>query len=497
MVWANFLHIYQPYGQQPDILEAVVAQSYRPLVQNLLKHKGAKITLNVNGSLLELFDKYGYQDLIDGLATAGREGKIEFTACAKYHALLPLLSPEETLRQITINDETNRHYLGDAYQPKGIFLPEMAYSPELAPTLEAAGLEWVLMDEIAYNGQVDAIDYTKRYTIKGTKLGVFFRERRVSNMIMAAAVRDVAQLKTALRAEIASDRYILTGMDGETFGHHRPGLEKLLFQTFDDADLNLVHISDLIKLYPEAVECEPVGSTWASSPQDIAQGIQFISWNDPTNPIHALQWELRDLVITRFYELPQDDAEYPRLRQSLDSALASDQFFWASAKPWWSFEQIEEGAKSLLDILRQLPNVDHTQYEEGELLYHRILATAFEWKRSGVLLALERERNDILRIPFKERTLDKGDLMATEWHAFIDMMQDEESQATKRRDYEAAIMWRDAIFKLENKLDIYDAIHVVDLLRMKVPNAVVEDTLKRYKADYLRIRGGQPEQRGA
>jgi hypothetical protein len=497
MYWANFLHIYQPHGQQPDILEMVVKQSYRPLVENLLKHAGARITLNVNGSLLELFDKYGYHDLIKGLAEAGKQGKVEFTGSAKYHALLPFLSPAEILRQIEINNETNRHYLGDAYAPKGIFVPEMAFTPEIAPVLEAAGFEWVILDELAYNGKVETVDFTKLYQIRDTKLFAFFRERRTSNLIMSAVVRSHEQLEHALADVIESDRYMITAMDGETFGHHRPGLENLLFEIFDSPKFNLVTISELFDHYKTIEVIDPIGSTWASSEQDISDGIQFISWSDPENPIHTLQWRLRDLTLEEFYKLDKGDPEWPRLRALLDSALASDQFFWACAKPWWSIEMIEEGAVRLLEILQHLPGIDPIQYAQGELYYHQILANAFGWKREGTLLQIERERDSILRIPFKERTLEKGGAETAVYQAFIDMMAHEETEAAKRRDYEAAVLWRDAVYKIENKSDIYDAIHAVDLLRTKLPNDYVEETIKKYKADYLRIRGGQPEQRGA
>ncbi len=497
MYWSNFLHIYQPHGQQPDILEMVVKQSYRPLVENLLRHDGARITLNINGSLLELFDQYGYHDLIEGLAKAGQQGKVEFTGSAKYHALMPFLSPQEMRRQIDINNETNRHYLGDAYQPQGFFLPEMAYSPQVAPVLEAAGFKWVILDEIAHNGKVETVDYTKLYQIEGTQLYAFFRERRMSNLIMSAVVRRVEQLEEAIRDDLATDRYVVTGMDGETFGHHRPGLENLLFEIFDTPALKLVKMSELFDHYHDVKTVAPVGCTWASSEQDIAQDIQFISWNDPTNPIHQLQWQLRDLTVEAFYKLTATHPEWPRLRGLLDSALASDQFFWACAKPWWSIEMIEQGAYDLLYILQHLPDIDPYQFERGESYYHQILAMAFSWKRDGHLLQIERERDSILRIPFKERTLEKGGGEAGVYHAFIDLMADQEQQAAGRRDYEAAILWRDAVYKLEHKTDIYEAIHAVDLLRTKLPQDEIEAMIKRYKADYLRMRGGQPEQRGA
>lgn len=497
MRWANFLHIYQPYNQQPDILEAVTAQSYRPLIENLAKFPETRLTININGSLLELFEKYGYQDLIAGLVRAYKDGQVEFTGSAKYHALLPFLSPEEALRQIEINNETLRHYFGNDFKPQGIFLPEMAYDPKLAPLLDKAGFKWVIIDEIALGGKVEAVDYTKLYRVKDTKLHVFFRERRTSNLIMSAVVRSKDTLEVAMKEDLASDRYVVTGMDGETFGHHRPGLENLLFELFASPELGMVRMSDLFDHYKDVVEVEPVACTWASSPQDIAEGIQFISWDDPTNPIHALQWKLRDYVLEQFYKLPKEDPEYARLRGMLDIALASDQFFWASAKPWWSIEMIEEGGYRLLEILQHLNTIGPYGFEEGESLYHQIVAAAFDWKRSGHLLAIERERDGIMRIPFKERTLEKGGAEPAVYHAFIDMMAAQEKISKERGDYEAAILWRDAIYKLDKKVDIFEAIHAVDLLRTKLPSDEVEATIKKYKDEYLRVRGGQPEQRGA
>jgi len=102
MYWANFLHIYQPAEQQKDILESVVAQSYRPILEGLKKTKRARLTFNINGSLLELFDDGGYRDLIDILRKLGDEGRIEFTSSAKYHAFLPFLEDDEVVRQIKI-----------------------------------------------------------------------------------------------------------------------------------------------------------------------------------------------------------------------------------------------------------------------------------------------------------------------------------------------------------------------------------------------------------
>jgi hypothetical protein len=52
------------------------------------------------------------------------------------------------------------------------------------------------------------------------------------------------------------------------------------------------------------------------------------------------------------------------------------------------------------------------------------------------------------------------------------------------------------MYKLENKLDIYDTINAIDLVRVEIPNKEVEETIEKYKEKYRTIRGGQPEQRG-
>ena len=75
------------------------------------------------------------------------------------------------------------------------------------------------------------------------------------------------------------------------------------------------------------------------------------------------------------------------------------------------------------------------------------------------------------------------------------MFKELEKKAVTKQEYEKAIMWRDAIYKIENKTDIYDMVHVVELLRLEIPNEEVEKILDKYTDKYKKIRGGQPEQR--
>jgi len=181
----------------------------------------------------------------------------------------------------------------------------------------------------------------------------------------------------------------------------------------------------------------------------------------------------------------------------MDIALASDHFWWASAKPWWSVEMIEDGAYRLLDTLRSIPEISPGTLDRARELYEHIVSTAFGWQRTGKVRTMMREQNSMTRIPFKDRTLGRGGKETGVYYAFIDMMKRLEKESSEKGEYEKAILWRDAIFKLESKLDIYDTVNAIDLLRVALPHGEVEDTILRYKERYRDIRGGQPEQRGS
>lgn len=462
MIWCNFLHIYQPANQVQEILDRVTSECYWPLIKSLLDNSKAKVTLNINAALTERLDK----KVVEGLKTVADRGQIEFTDSAKYHTLLPFLPEEEIERQIKLNRETNQKIIGEAYQPVGFFPPEMAYSPKLLPILERMGYKWLIIDEIAYNGKLNQLTKNASYRIKETNITAFFRERGPSNLIMSAMVRHFEDLKY----DEAKD-YMVTGMDGETFGHHRPGLQDLLTELLISDEFDHKFFSELIDKYP-VEEVIPVVSTWASSQKDIEEGIQFISWDDPNNEIHRLQWELFNLVLHD----PKAN------RELLDQGLASDQFFWASAKPWWSLEQIELGAWTLLSAC-------HT--DKAFDLYLKIIAKAFEWQRSGKVRELSHNMKETARIPFKDKTEKEPWI----YKAFIDLMRGEMKKAAEKENFEEALLWRDAIWKLETKNDIFDAVHAVDLLRKQIADTTIREVLDKYTADYKNLVSGQPEQR--
>lgn len=492
MLWVNFLHIYQPPNQMPDILAKVVNECYRPLFSGLAKIKGAKLVLNINAVLTEMLYLQNYRDVLETIKQMAQSGQLEFTESAKFHAFLPLLPKREIERQIILNRETNRQYFGDVYQPHGFFPPEMGYSREMAEVVSSLGYEWIILDEIAYKGGVDQVSFTKNYRITDLDLGVCFRERRTSNLIMGAVIRSGQSLLKSLQTEISSHRYLLTAMDGETFGHHRPGLENVLFDLYRDKKLPSLLASDLKRAFPQVEIVDPVACSWASSEKDLVDSLPYKLWNDSQNPIHRWKWQMTNLALAEIEKsLSLEKSErkpsyqWRKAREILDMALNSCHYWWASPYGWWSLEMVEAGSYQMLKAIESIPGANQFVSDRAKKLYERIVFKAFEWQRTGYIRSVYSERESWRKIPFRDR------VNSSQFNVVTAALKKEENLATSRGEYEQAIRWRDGRRKLELGTDVYDAIHIVDQLRAEGRLPELSPIIKKYRREYRQQVPGQ------
>ncbi len=447
MYWANFLHIYQPPTQKPYWVKRVTEESYRKILAELKLAPNAKLTLNISAVLVELLEKNDCQDVIDDIRFLLERGQIELTGSAKYHPLLPKIPKDEVIRQIRLNEATLRKYFGDLFKPRGFFPPEMAFSVDVAKIVKELGYEWIIVDELSFSRELGQLDYAKRYTIEGLDdFSIYFRERRMSYKILSGQLGTGNLLIQGLGDRLQRNEYMLTAMDGETFGHHRPGMEHLLGEMFASKELKTIQISDLKKLFPETTPITPLPSTWALMEKDLEKNAPFARWLDPGNTIHEDQWKLVDLAIDVVHRSDSKDPRFPKVREALDRAIHSDQFWWASAKPWWSLEMIEAGAKELNDVVATAPGATEAERKEAEHLYRTIVFTGFEWQRTGLVEALSKQEDEEIR----QRT-DEGlpELPPAEIQKIIENLRKEIASVVSREEYERAAQLRDRIKELE------------------------------------------------
>lgn len=452
MYWINFLHIYQPPTQKSFWVKKIANESYRRITKGLKENPKAKVTLNINAALVELFERDGCMDVVRDLRMLAERGQIDFTDSAKYHAFLPLMPEKEIERQIKLNNETNKKYFGDVYQPKGFFPTEMGYAKKVGDIVSKLGYKWIILDELAFNGTTGSIKPDTIYKLKGNSdLNVYFRDRETSFRILSAEI-GMSVFSSDMLLKLLGDRvnkkeYLITAMDGETFGHHRPGLEDLLFDLYKTKELESVFLSEIDQFFTKRDEVEPLDSSWALMKKDIERNTPYSRWRSDENQIHLWQWELTNMAIAEVENMSMQDPGYEKARNSLDKALHSDQYWWASAQPWWSIEMIEVGAKEYKDILQELP-IDQKKKDKARDLYLSIIQESFEWQRSGKVEELSKLADEDVT---QRITAEMPYIPQEEFDKIVGNLEKQMLTAAKSQEYERAAQIRDRVTELKEK----------------------------------------------
>jgi hypothetical protein len=179
--------------------------------------------------------------------------------------------------------------------------------------------------------------------------------------------------------------------------------------------------------------------------KDLQRNVPFARWDDEGNTIHELQWKLTDLAITTLHAAEANGQSNQQARVLLDRAIHSDQYWWASAKPWWSLEMIERGAKELRDVVHLISGASSDVKHQAQDLYQQIIFTGFEWQREGIVETLAKQEDEEIR----QRT-DVGipKLPKSEVVKIITNLEKEMELVAGRQEYERAAQLRDRIKEL-------------------------------------------------
>ncbi|OGY65496.1 MAG: hypothetical protein A3A04_01745 [Candidatus Harrisonbacteria bacterium RIFCSPLOWO2_01_FULL_40_28] len=452
MYLSSFLHIYQPPTQKELWVRRITDESYRKVFKGLREIERGRLTLNINGILCELLEKYGGHDVIQSIRELVDRGQIELTGSAKYHAFLPKLSEAEIERQIYLNEATLNKYFGANWKKGGFFSPEMAYSFNIAKVAKRMGYKWMIVDELAFP-KGHAFSPNRIYQIEGLDdFGVFFRERGVSFKILSAQIGAVNTLVRFLGDRVHKNEYAVTAMDGETFGHHRPGLEMLLFELCKEPSITPATLGDLYQFFKDREKVAVRDSTWASTAKDLDKGLSYVRWDNKENKIQAWQWELTDLAVKIVEKSKkQEGEEYEKARHLLDEALHSDQYWWASARPWWSLEMIERGAFELRRVIESAPSSTTKDKKHAFELYSNIMFEGFEWQRSGYVDQISRQEDEerIERLDEKEKMF----VTREEYEEMIKTLKHQMKIAADAEEYHRASMIKDRIRELQEEME--------------------------------------------
>ncbi|MFX1487809.1 MAG: hypothetical protein ACFFBI_01585 [Promethearchaeota archaeon] len=367
--WAPLLHIYQPPTQDFKVLDLINKECYKPLFSLLEEYDNAEFCLNINGVLIELLYDFGLSDTMELLKNLVSEKKIEIVGTAKFHPILPLIPKNEMQRQIEMNEEINRREF-DRWQKKGFFPPELAISESLVRLVQKLKYKWMIMSGIAC-----PIDWPYNKIYKSSNgLQLFFRDEILSNKIafndispedfVKSLIQIFQQEKSPkIKKNKEINKYVITAMDGETFGHHIKNFEKTFLKKVLDAineeeKIEILSISELDQYFPTSPQkVVPRESSWSTTYEDLQSNIPFPLWKHPDNNIHKYYWKLMKSVnnlmnLAENLDLASDrDVEnyYTTARFFYNQGVYSCPVWWANPQNgMWSPNLIYKGFELLM-----------------------------------------------------------------------------------------------------------------------------------------------------
>ncbi len=249
------VHNHQPVGNFPPIFKAAFANCYRPLLEGLAAHPSFKFALHFSGPLWEYMEK-NERNCWDLVRELGGRGQVELLGGGFYEPILSVIPEDDRIGQVRMMSD----YLSENFgqRPRGLWLAERVWEPDLPGTLAAAGIEFTLLDEehFRYAGIRD-LSTTYITEDAGHGLRVFPIDKTLRYYIPFHSLEDI---ETYLGSVRDAGGTAILGDDGEKFGLW-PGTHKWVYEDgwlqkflafIEDRQIRMMSFSEYLDTHPPA-----------------------------------------------------------------------------------------------------------------------------------------------------------------------------------------------------------------------------------------------------
>jgi alpha-amylase len=211
------IHNHQPVGNFGWVFAEVYEQAYLPMLEAVERHPGVHLSLHYTGALLEWLTAERPQ-FIERLRALIDRGQVELLGGGYYEPVLASLPERDRIGQLRrMGDEIERIA---GRRPRGAWLAERVWEPDLPTSLATAGYEWTILDDAHFRAASipeDALWGAYTTDDQGHILTVFGTEQGLRYRIPFGEVEDViAYLRRHATEE--GNRVGMMGDDGEKFG---------------------------------------------------------------------------------------------------------------------------------------------------------------------------------------------------------------------------------------------------------------------------------------
>lgn len=275
-------HNHQPVGNFEHVLEECYGKAYLPFLETLLDHPQLKVALHYSGNLL-FWIQEKHPEAFDILKTLVDTGRAELLSGGLYEPILPVLPEKDRVLQVSEMSKRIRKSFGQS--PKGMWLAERVWEPQMPEFIAKAGIEYVPIDDYHFKltglQEADLFGYYLTED-QGRKLCVFPGSERLRYLIPFRTVDEImAYFKEAYMR--GGNPLLTMADDGEKFGVW-PNTYKHVYENrwLDSFFSEIEKNSDWIKTTTFSEyrsEFRPLGRTYLPTASYREMGV----WSLPAN----------------------------------------------------------------------------------------------------------------------------------------------------------------------------------------------------------------------
>ncbi len=211
------LHNHQPVGNFGWVFAEVYEQAYLPMLEALERHPSVRVSLHYTGPLLDWFAAER-PDFIERLRALVARDQVEILGGGYYEPVLASLPERDRVGQLVRMRDALEAMFGD--RPRGAWLAERVWEPDLPTSLVAGGYDWTILDDAHFRAAaIHEDDLWGPYTTddQGRLMSIFGTEQGLRYRIPFREVDDVIEYLRDHATEDGS-RVGMMGDDGEKFG---------------------------------------------------------------------------------------------------------------------------------------------------------------------------------------------------------------------------------------------------------------------------------------
>src|SRR6478735_1736110 len=202
------IHNHQPVGNFGWVLAEVYDLAYLPMVEALERHPTVRLSLHYSGPLLEWL-RLERPDFIERLAALAARDQVEMLGGGYFEPVLASLPERDRIGQLRRMSSELEGLFGR--RPRGAWLAERVWEPDLPTSLVAGGYDWTILDDAHFrSASIREEDHWGPYSTddQGQLLRVFGTEQGLRYRIPFRDVEKVGAWPTTWLHCWGKDRWV-------------------------------------------------------------------------------------------------------------------------------------------------------------------------------------------------------------------------------------------------------------------------------------------------